>query len=505
MESETNLTEDESRIENRKAESGTSRSTEFLDDTIWIPKRYCIAILGFLGFANIYALRVNMSVAIVSMTSNRTLLTNGSKIIIDAEFPWDRSVQGIILGSFFYGYILTQVLGGWLAIRYGGKQLFFCGVFVTAIITLLTPLLAKMHLYLLIIGRVLEGVFEGVTYPAMHGVWSHWAPPTERSRLVTITLSGSYFGTVIALPLSGILTDTLGWSSIFYVFGTVALIWCGIWFYIVAETPSSDKSISVAEKEYIEDTIGPTIISSKVNVPWKSIMTSLPVWAIVAAHFSENWGFYTLLTELPTFMSDVFAYSMYDAGLISALPYLVMGLVVQFSGFLADWFRTSGHLSTMQVRKLFTCTAFICQTIFLLAAANATKPISVIATLTVAVGFGGLAWSGFSVNSLDIAPQYASILMGISNTVATIPGIISPSLTSYVIQDKTSEEWHIVFHISAAIYIIGTIIYAFLASGKVQNWAIIGQEQCLLSTDDMSQTSTEDLLPIGTRYQATQK
>ena len=53
----------------------------------------------------------------------------------------------------------------------------------------------------------------------MHGVWSHWAPPAERSRLVTITLSGSYFGTVVALPLSGALAENLDWPSVFYVFG----------------------------------------------------------------------------------------------------------------------------------------------------------------------------------------------------------------------------------------------------------------------------------------------
>ena len=39
-----------------------------------------------------------------------------------------------------------------------------------------------------------------------------------------------------------------------------------------------------------------------MKVPWKAIFTSLPVWAIVVAHFSENWGFYTLLTELPSFL-----------------------------------------------------------------------------------------------------------------------------------------------------------------------------------------------------------
>lgn len=37
-------------------------------------------------------------------------------------------------------------------------------------------------------------------------------------------------------------------------------------------------------------------------VPWKRMFLSYPVWAIIIAHFCENWGFYTFLTELPTFM-----------------------------------------------------------------------------------------------------------------------------------------------------------------------------------------------------------
>ena len=42
-----------------------------------------------------------------------------------------------------------------------------------------------------------------------------------------------------------------------------------------------------------------------MSVPWKSIMTSKAVWAIIVAHFAENWGFYTLLTGMPTFMKVI--------------------------------------------------------------------------------------------------------------------------------------------------------------------------------------------------------
>ena len=60
---------------------------------------------------------------------------------------------------------------------------------------------------------------QGVTYPCIHAVWAKWAPPAERSRLATIAFSGSYAGTVVSLPVCGLLAATLGWEAIFYVFG----------------------------------------------------------------------------------------------------------------------------------------------------------------------------------------------------------------------------------------------------------------------------------------------
>ena len=59
------------------------------------------------------------------------------------------------------------------------------------------------------------------------------------------------------------------------------------------------------------------------------------------------------------------------------------------------------------------------------------KDIAVLA-LTLAVGFGGLAWSGFIINHLDIAPRYASLLLGISNCFATVPGMLSPTVVGII-------------------------------------------------------------------------
>ena len=66
----------------------------------------------------------------------------------------------MVLSSFFYGYIVTQILGGWLAGRLGGHRVYGIGVGVTAIFTLLTPPLANVSVYLLVAVRIIEGLFE---------------------------------------------------------------------------------------------------------------------------------------------------------------------------------------------------------------------------------------------------------------------------------------------------------------------------------------------------------
>lgn len=437
-----------------------------------IPKRYIMAFMTFLGFANVYALRVNLSVAIIAMVTNHTTLaSDGTEITNVPQFQWDSNIRGLILGSFFYGYILTQLPGGWLATKIGGKHLFGIGVLGTAVLTLVSPPAARLSPYGLISLRIMEGIFEGVTYPCAHAIWSKWAPVLERSKLVTISFSGAYFGTVVSMPLSAWIADTLGWAWIFYIFGAVAIVWYVLWCVVVSESPAEHLTISRNELDYIQQGLTLKKRGLSSPLPWKKMLTSLPVLAIVVAHFAENWGFYTLLTELPSFLSDVMDYDLYKAGTMAALPYVVMVVMVQVGGQLADLIRKFDLLSTTNTRKFFTAGAFMSQALFMTIAAFTMTPGAAISCLSFAVGLGGFAWAGFAVNHLDLAPQYASVLMGISNTVATMPGIVSPSVTGSIVTHGFASEWRIVFSLAAVIYCGGAIFYSLFASGNQQEWA----------------------------------
>jgi ACS family sodium-dependent inorganic phosphate cotransporter len=184
-------------------------------------------------------------------------------------------------------------------------------------------------------------------------------------------------------------------AQYFYFFGTLALIWCAIWWVVVAESPDEDPKISKAELNYIKESLGHIDPNRRIHHPWKEILKSLPVWAIVVSHFSENWGFYTLLTQLPKFMKEILNFDLGRTGFMSALPYLAMSIVIPISGYVADRLQEKGILTTTQVRKLFNCGAFLAQTVFMLGAAFVLTPGGTITCLTLAVGLGGFAWSGF--------------------------------------------------------------------------------------------------------------
>jgi len=120
------------------------------------------------------------------MTEIRNLTLDNGTFIQQQDFNWNSKQKGLVLSSFFYGYITTQFIGGYLSLKYGGNIIFGCGIGVTAILTLLTPYAASLSIYALVAVRIIEGVFEGMTFPACFHVWSKWAPPMGNFELFFI-------------------------------------------------------------------------------------------------------------------------------------------------------------------------------------------------------------------------------------------------------------------------------------------------------------------------------
>lgn len=154
---------------------------------------------------------------------------------------------------------------------------------------------------------------KGVTYPACHGIWRHWAPPLERSRLATISFTGSYAGAVLGMPISGIMTERINWESSFYFYGIVGIIWFSFWYFNSYERPATCPTISEKERIFIEESIGESSsLASKmwIRPPWKAFFTSKAVWAIIVANFCRSWSFYLLIIDQAEYFKEALGYNL---------------------------------------------------------------------------------------------------------------------------------------------------------------------------------------------------
>ncbi|XP_037119895.1 sialin isoform X1 [Syngnathus acus] len=460
--------------------------------------RLNLAVLMFLGIAVVYGLRVNLSVAMVAMvnTSQPVPGLNGSTVHTcplpsgwdntsqtfeqpegTPQYPWDTETQGWLLGAFFFGYLCTQILGGYLSGRYGGRIFLGLGVLGTAALTLLTPLAAKWGPYWLFALRALEGVGEGVTFPAMMAMWAHWAPPLERSRLLSISGNGANFGAFLAMPLTGYICQALGWPAVFYICGGAGCLWAVLWFLLASDDPSTHRRISKEERDYIISSIRHQGSSHGWSVPVLSMLTSVPLWAIIITQMCYNWSFYTQFTSLPTYLSNILHFDLKSNGFVSALPYLAAWLCATLSGFLADSLIERKVFSVTTVRKLFTLTGMLFPAGFLLAVAySGCSHALTIVFFTLTSATGGTSGAGVYMNQIDIAPRYAGFLLGITNTFGTIPGVIAPIATGYFTHDHTLEGWRKVFWVCAGVNVCAAVFYTLLGSGEVQPWAIPEEE-----------------------------
>jgi len=458
-----------------------------------VSKRFTQAWLVAVGFVISFGIRCNVGVATVKMQDL-------------PEFQWTPETVGFVDASFFWGYIVTQIPGGFLAAKFSPTKLFGAAIACSSCLNMLLPTATEISPYCVIAVRVLQGLVEGVTYPACHGIWRWWAPPLERSRLATLAFCGSYGGAVLGMPISGFLADQIGWYAPFYFYGCAGVTWYLFWLWLAFEKPAKHPAISPREQMYIEQSInaGNAKQSSKqptlFNTPWKKVFTSMPVWAIIVANFARSWTFYLLLITQPKYFKEVFKMDLTEGSTMAAIPHLVMTIIVPFGGQLADFLRRKEILSTTNVRKVFNCGGFGGEAIFLLVVGYTRHKGVAIAALITAVGCSGFAISGFNVNHLDIAPRYASILMGISNGVGTFSGMICPITTEQITKDHSSDElifneWGHVFLIASSIHFIGVIFYAIFASGEQQEWAMEKEEDTSL---EMQGTGTANEQKYGT-------
>ncbi|XP_063003084.1 voltage-gated purine nucleotide uniporter SLC17A9 [Elgaria multicarinata webbii] len=411
-------------------------------DSFWSrPESRIWTLMLLLGTCLLYCARVTMPICVVAMS---------------ARFDWDKKQSGIVLSSFFWGYCLTQILGGHLSDRIGGEKVLLLSASAWASITAITPLLVYVgsaHLVLMTFSRFLMGLLQGVHFPALASLLSRKVRESERAFTYSTIGTGSQFGTLVMGAAGSLLLDWYGWESVFYFSGVLTLLWV----YCMCKYLLHEKEIIIP----FEDLMKGLSLSKQTKVPWKQIFKKAPVWAVIIAQLCAASTFFTLLSWLPTFFTETFPDS--KGWIFNVVPWLVAIPTSLFSGFLSDRCINQGY-KAITVRKFMQFVGSGVSSIFALGIGYTSSFCRAVVFASACIGFQTFNHSGISVNIQDLAPSCAGLLFGVANTGGALLGVVCVYFAGHLIESTGS--WVSVFHLVAMVNAFG--LCTFLVFGKAQ-------------------------------------
>lgn len=232
--------------------------------------------------------------------------------------------------------------------------------------------------------------------------------------------------------------------------------------------------ISGEELRYIEDALQASGTSSNrsTKLPLKSILTSLPVWAIVVGDVGNTFGLNLFLTQLPTYMKNKLGFSIRKNWIVSALPFLLRYTGALTWSNLGDWLIRKGHLSVRKSRKLFSVIAMWGPGVLIIGVVySGCNSQAIVSLICLALFFNGAVTASITVNHTDIAPNFSGTLFGIANTFCSFGGFSVPVMVGYMTDgEQTPGQWQKVFWIFIPVYMVSEIFFLVFSSGSVQPW-----------------------------------
>lgn len=471
--------------------------------------RYMISILAFFSLLNSMTTRACINVAIVDMvnstqqqqqqsindTSNGDcphpddLVSNNKTLQRVEEFNWSADQQSQVLAVFYYGYVISQLPGGYIAQRFGSKLIVGWILLSSSILCSASPFLARYDVRALIAGRFFMGLFQGPLYPSIYAIWGLWAPPLERTRLMALASGGAIVGDLLGLALTGVLCSSGvlgGWPLPFYVFGGCSFLCFIVWIFVY-DDPHRQMFVSAAEVKYITTQIyGSNERPKFSSPPWKSILTCRPFYGLLLFITMNGMSYYVIFISGPNYMKQVLHFDIAKNGLLNATPYLSSFFSSLAAGPLADFVIARQWMSVTNTRKTFTLIGGLSSAGFILAMGfTACDPKLPVMFLIISWGIGGLVTAGPGISCLDISPQHAGSVMGILNTFSNVGGFISPALVQLLTHGQGKQhQWQNVFFMTAGFTGVASLFYVVLGSSVEQQWTSADESEAAVQMED---------------------
>lgn len=418
---------------------------------------------------------------VIANNSCRNVHFNTSvETIKPGPFFWDKDIQGLILGSFYWGYCF-QLFGGFLGAKIGSKISLALAMGISSVCTVLIPFAADAlgNYRILVILRVITGLAQGMVYPSALPLITKWSTKSEKSILWSFITAGSSMGIVLSTFFSGPICSSGYWEFNFIITGTAGFIWLLPWLKFAQNSPDKCGHISNKELSFLKENgdLGKSIEGqSPLKWPLIEILSSRSVWVIVLTNVLSDFTLYGILSVFPSYLSEIYGVDIMTNSYISAGEYCFMLLCTILFGIVSNLLIKSRRLSTLATRRLCNTIGMMIPSLLfpIISFLDCSNISAVIGLLVVAGGApGAYLSSGFILNAADIAGPYSGIVFGLSNSLGSLTGIVAPYLAHMITNESTVTQWRICFILFSSILFIASLIFLIFSRGNLESWAAV--------------------------------
>jgi ACS family glucarate transporter-like MFS transporter len=377
--------------------------------------RWMVVAMCFLGTSINYLDRANLSIAMPAMVK---------------DFGISHTVEGLVLGAFFWTYALFQLPSGHFIDKLGARVTYAFAVIWWSVFTGLTAVaggVASLFGF-----RLGLGIGESAAYPANAKAVSKWFPKRERALATSIYDSGARFGSAVALPVVAFIISGMGWRASFVITGAIGVVWAVGW-YLWYRDPRQKARLREEELSYIEEggARGDFELASRdategVQPRWRQLFGYRTVWGMMLGFFCLNFVIYFFITWFPTYLTDARGFSLLKTGIYGVIP----SVVAIFGGWLGGWvsdriYDRTGDLN--RARKTCLVGGMLFSSVIALAV---VVPSAAMALVLLSISYASLTFAAASVWSLpaDVSPTQSHVasLGGIQNFASNLAGVGSP-------------------------------------------------------------------------------
>ncbi|XP_067122850.1 putative inorganic phosphate cotransporter [Centruroides vittatus] len=382
----------------------------------------------------------------------------------ESSYVWSQPTQGIILGSAILWCRIFRTRWRDHYFLFGPKKMLIISSLISSIFSILTPFCADVGVSVISLCQAIFGFGQGLVLYGSLTLLGKWSPENEKSTLSSISFSGMQVGTFIGLITTGYICEDIGWPFNFYTFGICGIVLSLCVMFTVYDRPQEHPRISDKELTFLNESV--TNIASgetKLNILWKQILTSRAVLILTMTKICLVFGYFIILTKIPSYLEIILRFPIQKNGIMSALIVSVDCIAIFISGFIADYMKSRKYLSITNIKKICEAIATFGPALGILAISfQGCESTNVIICLMVGMGCFGF-----------LAPEFAGVIFGLTDSLYNAAGIFSPYVAGVILDENVRDmiRWSYVFYMVSSAYILGGVIFIFGATAKVQPWA----------------------------------